>query len=151
MLNQQANANAQLSSELLQILTDIYQGFPIVISQSQDLQAASLATLKDVFTYPKLSVRKRAVPSLCTFISVCPVQFHAIKDDMINGFAKGGDSAKAWIAAVAGLAKTSSSPEVGALVSNNGLAEIIMQQTQNLEDSDAVEGALTVSRARSET
>lgn len=139
------NANPQLASELLQILTDVYQRFPIAISQSQDLQSASLAVLKDVFTYPRLSVRKRAVAPLAALISVCPAQFHAIKDDMSKGFAQGGDSAKAWVAAVTGLAKTNSSSEVGALVANGGLADIIMKQTENLEDSDAVEGALTVS------
>lgn len=140
----QANANAQLASELLQILTDIYQRFPLAIAQSPELQSTSLATLQEVFAYPRLSVRKRAVPALAAFISVCPSQFHAIKDDMTRGFASGGDSAKAWVAAVAGLAKTSSSSDVGALVANGGLADVIMKQTENLEDTDAVEGALTV-------
>ncbi|CAK9779690.1 unnamed protein product [Cutaneotrichosporon oleaginosum] len=138
-----ANANPQLASELLQILTDVYQRFPLAIAQSKELQALSVELLKEVFTYPKLSVRKRAVPPLAAFISVCPGQFDAFKDDMSKGFTKGGASAKAWVAAVSGLAKTPSSPEVGALVANNGLADIIMEQTDNLEDTEAVEGALT--------
>ncbi|BEI79879.1 hypothetical protein CcaverHIS002_0104080 [Cutaneotrichosporon cavernicola] len=136
------NANPQLASELLQILTDVYQRFPLAIAQSNDLQALSVEMLKEVFAYPRLSVRKRAVAPLAAFISVCPTQFNAFQDDMSKGFTKGGDSAKAWVAAVAGLAKTPSSPEVGGLVAN-GLAEIIMKQTQDLEDTDAVEGALT--------
>ncbi len=124
----------------------MYQRFPLAIAQSKDLQALSVEMLKEVFAYPRLSVRKRAVAPLAAFISVCPSQFNAFKDDMSKGFSKGGDSAKAWVAAVAGLAKTPSSQEVGTLVANSGLADIIMKQTMNLEDTEAVEGALTVSQ-----
>lgn len=139
-------SNSQISNELLQILPDVYKNFPVVISQSPQLQEASLEAFRGIFSIPRLSVRKRAVPALSAFISVCPQQFAAIKQDMSEGFAKGGDTAKAWVSAVSGIAKTSSSSDVGALVSGGGLVEVILTQTEDLEDADAIEGAMSVSR-----
>lgn len=99
-----------------------------------------------VFTTPRLSVRKRAVPALAAFISICPQQFDTIKQLMTDGFTKGGDTAKAWVAAVSGIAKTSSASNVGDLVAGGGLVEVVLSQTEDLEDADAIEGAMSVSK-----
>lgn len=63
---------------------------------------------------------------------------------MSQGFSAGGDTAKAWVAAVAGIAKTSAAGDVGALIANDNLVDVILKQADDLEDADAVEGALTV-------
>lgn len=93
-----------------------------------------------------LSVRKRAVPALASFISICPQHFQSLKPEMSQGFSAGGDAAKAWVAAVAGIAKTSAASDVGALIANDKLVDVILKQADDLEDADAVEGALTVGR-----
>lgn len=144
-LTYQANANPQLASELLQILSEIYPRFATTIVASQDLQAASLTTFREVLAVPRLSVRKRAVPAIAAFIAICPNHFEGLKKDLAAGFAKGGDSAKAWVAAVAGIAKTSAHSDIGALIASGKLVENILKQADNLDDTDAVEGALTVS------
>jgi hypothetical protein len=78
-------------------------------------------------------------------VAVCPSLFDSLKDDIASGFAAGGDSAKAWVAAVAGIAKTSAHAGVGALISSGDLVDNILAQTDDLDDTDAVEGAVTVS------
>lgn len=147
-LTPQPSAHPHLASELLQIQTDIYTRFPAIVAESAELQEASLATFREVFAIPRLSIRKRAVPTLAAFIAVCPQQFETLKADMAKGLAQGGDSAKAWVAATAGMAKSSAASDVGGLISGTNLIGDIMSQASDLDDSDAVEGAMTVSHRR---
>lgn len=128
----------------MQILADIYARFDSTIASSAQLQDLSLSVFLEVMASAPLSVRKRAVPALASFISICPQHFRSLKSEMAQGFAKGGDSAKAWVAAVAGIAKTSAASDVGALIANDDLVDVILKQADDLEDADAVEGALTV-------
>lgn len=102
----------------------------------------------EVMSSAPLSVRKRAVPALASFISICPQHFQSLKSEMSQGFGACGDSAKAWVAAVAGIAKTSAAGDVGALIANDSLVDVILKQADGLEDADAVEGALTVGVGR---
>lgn len=114
------------------------------MTDSTDLQETSYATFREVFTNPRLSVRKRAVPALAAFVGVCPQWFSQVQADMAKGFSKGGDSAKAWVAAVSGMAKTSIASEIAILIMEENLVDDVLAQTDDLEDCDAVEGALTV-------
>ncbi|TXT05004.1 hypothetical protein VHUM_03824 [Vanrija humicola] len=137
------STNPQLASELLQILTDVYQRFPAAVAGSADLQETSYSNFNHVLSTSRLSIRKRAVPALAAFIAISPQRFEQIKEDLAKGLAAGGDSAKAWVAAVGGIAKTSAAQAIGALIAEGGLLEAILKQTEDLEDSEAVEGALT--------
>lgn len=126
----------------------MYQRFPAAVAGSADLQESSYSNFNHVLSTSRLSIRKRAVPALAAFVAICPQRFEQIKVDLANGFAAGGDSAKAWVAAVGGIAKTSAAPAIGTLIAEGGLLEAILKQTEDVEDSDAVEGALTVGMRR---
>lgn len=138
--------DAQLTSELLHILTDIYQRFPHVIAASSPLQVTSLNSLIRILSTSRQAMRKRAISTLSALVSTSSKLFDsALRERIVEGIESGGDTGRIWVAVVASLARGQSALKVGALIAAGQVVEKVMRQTQNVGDIDAVEGALVVS------
>ncbi|GFZ51807.1 hypothetical protein JCM24511_09575 [Saitozyma sp. JCM 24511] len=133
----------QLASELLQILTDIYIRFAHIVTSSPSLQQTSLEGLLAILTSSRPSIRKRAIPALSALVSNNPHLFDTtLKGQVLTGLAQRGEAGKTWASVVASLARGQSASKVGALISEGHVVEAVLAQTEDLEDCEAVEGAL---------
>lgn len=145
----QGNADTQIASELLQILADVFQRFPHVVSGSQTIQSNSLAALVQILTSARPSIRKRAIPALSALIATNPTLFDAgLKDKLVQGLSAGGDDSRTWSGLMASLARGASAQGVGAAIAEGQAVDAVLSQTENMDDTDAVEGALVVSCSR---
>lgn len=138
--------DAQLASELLQILTDIYLRFPHVTAASSPLQTTSLNSLICILSTSRPSIRKRAIPTLSALVSTSPKLFDTVlRDKITEGLDSGSETGRIWVGVVASLARGQSATRVGAMIAAGQVVERIMKQTMTLEDTDSLEGALVVS------
>lgn len=136
----------QLASELLQIATDIFTRFKSAIPASALIQSVSIASLIQILSEARLSIRRRSIPALSALISANSKLFEIkLKDKLIAGLKEKGDTGRIWVAVTAALARGQSVARVGDLISQGGLIEILLAQAKNPEESEAVEGALIVS------
>ena len=136
----------QLASELLQILSDVYLRFPMVPSASTSLRSTSLDALVRLLTNPRTSIRKRAIPTLSALVTSSPQIFDtSLRDEIIQGLDRGGDACRMWITVVASLAKGQTAPKIGSLIRSGHMMRIILKQTEDVGDIEAIEGALLVS------
>ena len=142
----QPNVDPQLASELLQILADVYNRFPHIISTSTQLQSTSVTALLSILSSGRLNIRKRAIPALGALISNNPTLFDQVKPHVSQGLAAGGDAAKVWANVLASLARGLNASKVGVLVNEANVVELVLAQTEDPEETDMVEGALVVSR-----
>lgn len=143
----QASPDPQLASELLQILADIYSRFPHLIASSQALQSTSSTSLLKILSTARLSIRKRAIPALGALVAANPGLFDGIKPKIAEGLAAGGDTSKVWAAVVASLARGQSAARIGGLVNEGKVVDLLLSQTEDLEDVEKTEGALVVRTA----
>lgn len=67
-----------------------------------------------------------------------------IKTKIIEGISQGGEDARIWVAVVANLARGQSVGQIGSLIGEGDIVQMILAQCQNEEDTEAVEGALSV-------
>lgn len=72
-----------------------------------------------------------------------------LRGKLIGGLGGGKESAKVWTAVIANLARGSSVAKVGGLVAEGRVVGMILSQCEDVEDTEAVEGALFVSLLRS--
>ena len=140
----QPAVDPQLASELLQILADVYNRFPHVISSSSPLQTTSITSLLSILSSGRLTIRKRAIPALIALINNNPALFDQVKPHVAQGLAAGGDTAKVWSNVLASLARGMNASKVGALVGEGQVVGLVLKQVEDPEDTDMVEGALVV-------
>ncbi|KAL7418817.1 hypothetical protein Q5752_006501 [Cryptotrichosporon argae] len=138
----QPDVNAQHASELLQILADIYTRFPFLIAHNSHLASSSLDSLIHVLSSARPSVRKRAIPALVALVAATPTSFDKLREAIVSGLQVGGETSRVWTTAVAGLAKGSAVAKVGGLIVEHDLIGLALKQTEDLDDSDAVEASL---------
>lgn len=136
--------NPQLASELLQILSDLYSAFPNLVAQPA-IQSEALKSLVTLLNGSRISIRKRAVPALTALVSTDPRLFdEAVKQELVKGLAAGGETGRIWVSVVASLAKGQSVGQIGGLLGEGKPVGMILGQCDNLEETDTVEGALSV-------
>jgi hypothetical protein len=68
-----------------------------------------------------------------------------LNEKIIQGLGEGGEGGKVWVGVIAGLARGSSATKVGAMIGEGKALDVILEQTQDPEATDDVEGALVVS------
>lgn len=133
-----------MASELLQILSDLYSAFPYLVAQPA-VQTEALKSLVTLLNGSRLSIRKRAVPALSALVSTDPRLFDdSVKQELLNGLAAGGETGRIWVSVVASLAKGQGVGQIGGLLAEGKLADMILGQCANPEETDTVEGALSV-------
>jgi cullin-associated NEDD8-dissociated protein 1 len=136
----------QHASELLQILNDIYTRFSRGLAANKALQKKVLDSLFSIISNARASVRKRAVPALTALISTSPSTFNATaKAEILRGLQMGGETGRYFVMTVSSLARGSSVGQVGDMLREGQVVPIILQQTEDVEEAETVEGALIVS------
>ncbi|WVQ93760.1 hypothetical protein IAU59_000837 [Kwoniella sp. CBS 9459] len=135
--------NPQLSSELLQTLTDLFNRFYHILAVSQSLQNTSLAALTDILSTARPTLRKRAIPTVSALISTNPSLFEIhLKDDIVSGLGRNAESVRVWLGVLTSLARGKTVGKIGNLIAQKDLASTILKQTENAEDTETVEAAL---------
>jgi cullin-associated NEDD8-dissociated protein 1 len=141
----QPDPNAQLASELLQILTDIYTTYPSLSTRSS-IQNPAIESLLQVLDSARPSLRKRAIPAVTALVATNPALFDKqVKGKIVEGLSKGGEGARIWIGLIASLAKGQSVGKIGGLVGEGKLTGMILDQASEPTEVEAVEGSLAVS------
>lgn len=69
----------------------------------------------------------------------------AVKEEIVKGMSAGGETGRIWVSVTASLARGQTVGHVGRLLAQGKLVGMILAQCENPEDTDAVEGALSVS------
>lgn len=134
-----------IASDLLQLLTDVYQRFSAIVGSSQGMQSTSIAALVRILASSKPSVRKRAIPALSALVAANPSLFDAaLKNKVVSGLTPGGEEGRTWSGVLASLARGTSAPGVGAVIIEGQAVDAILKQTENLDETEAVEVALVV-------
>jgi hypothetical protein len=78
-------------------------------------------------------------------VSTNPTLFDAeLKAQIVKGLAVNGDAGRTWSGVVASLARGQSASKVGEMINESRVVEAITGQTAELDDCEAVEGALVV-------
>lgn len=148
-LQPQPDPNPQLAAELLQILSDVYSEYPALVAQHA-IQTLALESLTSIINTGRISIRKRAVPALSSLVTTDPKLFaKSLKGRIIEGLSRGGEGARIWVAVVASLARGQAVAHVGSLVAEGKLVGMILAQCDKPEETEAVEGSLSVSVAGS--
>ncbi|KAK4683892.1 hypothetical protein P7C73_g6321, partial [Tremellales sp. Uapishka_1] len=140
----QPDVNPQLASDLLQTLTDIYTRFSDHILKATFLRDLSLPPLILVLSTARPSIRKRAIPTLSALVNCSsPESFDTqLKATIVKGLQGDAESRRVWTGVVASLARGQNVHKIGGLVIEGQVMECILTQTQDVEDNEAVEGAL---------
>lgn len=142
----QPDPNAQLASELLQILTDLYTSYPSLATRSS-IQAPAIESLLQVLDSARPTLRKRAIPAVTALVATNPALFDKpVKGKIVEGLSKGGEGARIWVGLIASLAKGQSVGKIGGLVGEGELIGMILDQASDPTETEAVEGSLSVSR-----
>lgn len=85
------------------------------------------------------------MPALSALVSTDPRLFdESVKQELLKGLAAGGETGRIWVSVVASLAKGQGVGQIGGLLAEGKLAGMILDQCENLEETDTVEGALSV-------
>ncbi|OCF45173.1 tip120-family protein [Kwoniella heveanensis CBS 569] len=136
--------NPQLSSELLQTLTDLFNRFFHILAMSQSLQNTSLAALTDILSTARPTLRKRAIPTISALIATNPNLFEAtLKGDIVKGLnSQNAESVRVWLGVLTSLARGKTVGRIGNLIAQEDLTSTILQQTNKAEDTETVEAAL---------
>lgn len=71
----------------------------------------------------------------------------SVKQELVKGLAAGGETGRIWVSVVASLARGANVGQIGGLIAEGKLVGMILGQCDDPEETDAVEGALTVSFA----
>lgn len=134
-----------IASDLLQLLTDVYQRFSAIVGAARGIQSTSIAALVRILASSKPSVRKRAIPALSALVATNPALFDAgLKNKVVTGLNAGGEEGRTWAGVLASLARGTSAPGVGAVIAEGQAVDAILKQAENLSDTEAVEVALVV-------
>jgi cullin-associated NEDD8-dissociated protein 1 len=125
----------------------MYNRYTVIILRNSVMQSTSFISLVNILSNARPAVRKRAIPALSALVSCSsPELFYSVlQGEIITGLETAGEASKTWVGVLASLAKGQSAPRVGELIGQGKVMETIIQHTENVEDSEAVEGALTVS------
>ncbi|WVF66132.1 hypothetical protein IAT40_000871 [Kwoniella sp. CBS 6097] len=135
--------NPQLSSELLQTLTDLFNRFFHILAMSQSLQNTSLTALTDILSTARPTLRKRAIPTISALIATNPNLFEtSLKGDIVKGLRQNAESIRIWLGVLTSLARGKTVGKIGSLMAQEDLTSTILQQTEKAEDTETVEAAL---------
>ncbi|WWC66659.1 uncharacterized protein I206_100563 [Kwoniella pini CBS 10737] len=138
-----SDINPQLASELLQTLTDLFNRFSFVLTNSQNLQNTSIVSLTNILSTARPTIRKRAIPTISALVSTNPGLFDsALKAHIVKGLSQDAESIRVWLGVIATLARGGSVHKIGALLAEGQVGDVILAQTQNPEDTETVEAAL---------
>jgi cullin-associated NEDD8-dissociated protein 1 len=119
---------------------------PYITAASAPLQTSSLNCLIRILSTSRPSIRKRCIAPLSALVFISPKLFDSsLRDRIIEGLENGGDTGRIWVGVVASLARGRSASKIGALIGEGQVIEMIMKQTRDVEDTEAVKGALVVS------
>ncbi|ORX34727.1 armadillo-type protein [Kockovaella imperatae] len=136
--------DAQLASELLHIITDIFTRFPDLLSSSNTLRSTCLTSLVTILTTSRTSIRKRAVPALSALVITNPLLFDdELRKQLSSGLKDNGESGSTWAAVLTSLARSADAGKVGEMISQGEIVDALLAQAANPEQNERVEGALT--------
>ena len=145
-LTKQSDVNPQLASELLQILSDIFDRYNRLLLTRPALQKSAMSSLRHILSHARISVRKRAVAAMTSLLTCCPDLFDAdLKRMLIQGAGAKGEDGRIWTSLLTSLAKSRVVRSVGSMVSEGSICPKLIAQTEDTEDVESVEGALSVS------
>jgi cullin-associated NEDD8-dissociated protein 1 len=141
----QPDPNPQLASELLQILTDLYISYPAIVTRPS-IQTPAIESLVSILDSARYSIRKRAIPTISALVSTDPKLFDKpVKGRIVQKLSQGGESARVWVGVIASLARGQSVGKMGDLVGEGRLIGMILDQSSDPQQTEAVEGSLAVS------
>ncbi|WVN91012.1 uncharacterized protein L203_106258 [Cryptococcus depauperatus CBS 7841] len=138
----------QIASELLQILTDLFNRFPSIIASSASIQSTAISSLSAILSGARTNIQNRAIPTLSSLIASNPSLLDIkLQNEILNGIKKSCENARVWMGVITSLARGRNVASIGSLIVNNGLAESIIDQACNPEDALTTEAALTALEA----
>ena len=109
------------------------------------MKTLSTNSLLAIISSGRLTIRKRAIPALSALIAHNPALFDAVKSQIPKGLAAGGDTSRIWSAVLTSMARGLNASKVGKLINEGNVVQLVVTQTEDVEEVETVEGALTVS------
>jgi cullin-associated NEDD8-dissociated protein 1 len=118
------------------------------VTARDSIRNSAIESLLQILDNARPSLRKRAIPAITALVATDPTLFDSpVKGKIVAGLSKGGEGARIWVGVVASLAKGQSVAKIGGLVGEGKLIGMVLDQSTDPTQTEAVEGSLAVSRS----